>query len=170
MSKMVLKPNIALVVMPCILGSFMMTCGLHDYVMLSSGNQELIGLYFQTKPFYIIGTVQQVIPILVGLKVLLVIFKDMIAILRCKGTGSSFMGALFLAILGLIASQFVPMKQIEAKLLNGTATIKDIENGVILMQRILIGNISMITHGIVSYIVTMREYEADVTEKKTKKD
>ena len=148
----------------------MATCGLHDFAILSSKNQEIIKLYFNAKPFFIISQIQTAVPPLVGIKVLLVL-RDVFAIIRCRATLSNYMGLVFLITLGAIATQFLPMKQVEVKLLNGTATNKDIEKGIELTSRILMGNVAMIVVNIITYIVNVREFNSSMSkDKKTKKE
>lgn len=163
------KPNLALIILPCLLGAFMATCGLHDFAILSTKNQEIISLYFNSKPFFIISQVQAVVPALVGIKVLLVL-RDVFAIIRCRATLSNYMGLVFLITLGAIATQFLPMKQVEVKLLNGTATNTDIEKGIELTSRILIGNVAMIIVNIITYVVNVREFKNKKINDKTKKE
>lgn len=163
------KPNIALLVIPCLLGAFMGTCGLHDYAILSSKNDDIIKLYFNTKPFFIIGSIQAAVPLLVAIKVIMVL-RDLFAILRCKAKLSNYMGLIFLITLGAISTQFLPMKQVEIKLLNGTATTNDIENGILFTSRILMGNVAMIIVNVVTHIVNVREFKADQPKDKTKKE
>ena len=169
------KPSLGLIIAPCIISSFMFTCGLMDYVIITSNNQKLIDSYFNAKPFFIIGVMQTyIIPAMVLLKVIKC-SVDIIQVFKRKATTSNWMAILFLFTLALITTQFIPLKQVEGKLINGNASKTDIDNAAKLTLRILFGNVGMLTQGIMTYFVNLKEYNDNndnnaKTKKDTKKD
>mmetsp|Transcript_75183 Transcript_75183/g.119543 ORF Transcript_75183/g.119543 Transcript_75183/m.119543 type:complete len:168 (-) Transcript_75183:57-560(-) len=164
------KPNLGMIIAPCVLGTFMAVCGMHDYAILHTNNSELIASYFKAKPFTIIDSVQKTMPLLLMIKILMVIYTDIGALLRRNVRKSHLMGVVFFVVLGLIVSQFLPLKQIQKKLLDGTASQNDMDRALELQARILMGNAAMLVVNIVTYIFAVADYNADTDSNKPKKD
>merc|ERR1719464_513820 len=98
-----------------------------------------------------------IVPALFLVKLVLVVFVDLLTVVRCRGKGSNYVGVLWLLIAACIVSQVLPMKQVEAKVLAGKVVAGDIAEGLLLTQRILAGNIAMLAHGVMTYLALRRE-------------
>ena len=127
-------------------------------------------MYYQSKPLYIIGTIkEQIVPVLVVIKVLKVLFVDLIAVIRCRARISNYLDLIYLFLLICICFNLFPLKQIETKISGGTAGKTDILNAAGYTSRILIFNICMLCQSCALYVTLQREYGQNVDDTKVKK-
>eukprot|EP01084_Bolivina_argentea_P196772 337307_1 len=161
-------PPLAAIVIPCIIGTFMTAVSLYDYAIMISGDKTLITSFYKNKPLFIIGSIIKYIPFLLLLVLIKLIFVDLVNLVKCKATLSTYWGFLIVAILGAIIYNAIPMEQIEKKIINETANDKDMNDAVNYLLAILIGNIVGLIHGIGGYIIETKEAKQQDSKSKKK--